>query len=329
MMPRSCRRAGVGFVAILAAGCSLDAQIFHAEGSFDRILPVNGPVDLSVRTGSGNIQVQTSTDNQVRVVGHIRALGSVWNGLSGTEQVKRLQGNPPIDQTGDTIQIGDIKDIVLRQNVSISYRLTVPADTRLRAHSGSGDQSIGAIRGPLEASAGSGDIRIDHINEHVSASTGSGHIELFGADAGLEVSAGSGSIRAEAVTGPIKARTGSGNVRLAQTAPGAVDVSTGSGAITLTGTQGPLRLRAGSGDIVIEGQLLRDWALSTGSGDVTIRVPADASFNLDARTASGLIDTKHPIELLGTLSRRRLQGKVRGGGTLLDVSTGSGAIRIN
>jgi hypothetical protein len=324
-----CLVIGTGAVAMLAVGCELDAQTSGAEGSFDRTLPVTGAVDLSVKTGSGHIQIRTGADGTVHVVGHIRAFGSVWNTLSATEQVTQLETNPPIEQHDNTVQIGDIQNFRLQQNVSLSYDLVVPANTRARLASGSGDQVVETIRGPVEAHTGSGSIHTGHITEYVSVSTGSGQIELGGADGGVDVTVGSGSIQANAVAGSVKARAGSGTVRIAQIAPGDVDASTGSGSITLTGAQGSVRLRTGSGALMVEGQPAHDWTLSTGSGRVILHVPRDAAFDVDARSGSGSIETTHPVELLGTISKHRIQGHVHGGGPRLAVSTGSGVIGID
>ena len=319
---------GTSLSAILAAGCTLNAEIFPASGSFDRTLSVSGPVDLSVKTGSGRIEIRTGTDGTVRVVGYIRARGDLWTNLSATDQVKQLEANPPIDQNGNVIRIGEIEDSALRQNVSISYELTVPADTRAQARTGSGEQFIGAIHGSLDAGTGSGRIRVGDVGGHVSVATGSGDIDVDGAGGGLDASTGSGSIRWRSIGGAIKARTGSGGVEVAQSAPGGVDISTASGSITATGVQGAARIRAASGGIVVEGRPQLDWAVTAASGDVTVRVPADAAFDLDARSGSGSIHANHPVEQTGALSRHRLQGRVRNWGAHLSVSTASGSIRI-
>jgi DUF4097 and DUF4098 domain-containing protein YvlB len=54
----------------------------------------------------------------------------------------------------------------------------------------------------------------------------------------------------------------------------------------------------------------------------------DAAFELDAETSSGSINSAHPVTVVGTLSKRRMRGTVRGGGFRLAVSTSSGSIRV-
>ncbi len=79
-----------------------------AEGSFQRALQVTGPVHLDLTTGSGSVEVRTGNSSQVQVTGHIRA--SEWFGTNVEEKIKRLETNPPIQQSGNDIRIGHIDD---------------------------------------------------------------------------------------------------------------------------------------------------------------------------------------------------------------------------
>jgi DUF4097 and DUF4098 domain-containing protein YvlB len=321
------RFCGTRFVVAVFCALATSAVAFGAEGSFDRTLTVSGAVDLEVTTGSGDIHVRAGDNSAVRVHGTIRARGS-WSGLSPEEKVRRLEANPPIEQEGSVIRIGSIEDPELRRNVSISYDLIVPAETHLHAQTGSGDQSVDGIRGPVKASTGSGGLRLTNIGSEVRAETGSGDIHLESIAGSVTASTGSGSIRGTGVAGEFSGETGSGDVRLQQSAPGRVKVSTGSGSIELEGVQGPLRAGTGSGEITVQGEVTGDWHLDTGSGGITVRLPTAAAFDLHAHTSSGSITTSRPLTVEGTISRNDLRGKVGAGGYLLEVKTGSGNIRI-
>ena len=58
-------------------------------------------------------------------------------------------------------------------------------------------------------------------------------------------------------------------------------------------------------------------------------MPQDAAFDLNAHTGSGSITLNHPVTVEGSIGRKEVRGKVRGGGVPIDVQTGSGSIRIN
>ncbi len=322
----------IAFLALvtLPTTTAISAHASTTEGSFDRTLKITGPVDLDVTTGSGHIDVRTGDAASLRVHGTIRA-STGWHVSTqeAEEKVRRLEANPPIEQNGNVIRIGRIEDRQLSRNVSISYELVVPVETRLHSQTGSGNQTIEGVRGPVNAGTGSGSLRISNIGDELRASTGSGDIRLDSVKGSVHASTGSGSIRAIGIAGGFVASTGSGDVKLEQTTDGDGKVETGSGSVELTGVRGSLRVRTGSGDITAAGEPKSEWNLHTGSGGVTVHLPPQAAFDLDAETSSGHISTEHPITIQGTVGRRgELRGKVRGGGFRLEVRTGSGNIRI-
>lgn len=324
-------RWSLAMLAALALPMGLAVSLYAhaAEGSFDRTLKVTGPVELNVRTGSGNIDVRTGDASSVHVRGMIRVNGG-WH-ISAEEaerKVRALESKPPIEQTGNTIRIGHIEDPALRRHVSISYELVVPAETRLTSHTGSGDQSITGLGGPVRADTGSGNLKISSISGTARADTGSGDIELGSVKGDVYAETGSGNIRAAGCGSAFVASTGSGDVRLEQTGPGSASVESGSGNLEISGAHGSVNFHTGSGDITAQGELVAAWKLDTGSGNVTVRLPGEPAFDLYAHTGSGEITTNHPITVQGKVGRHELRGKVRGGGYLLDVGTGSGDIRI-
>ncbi len=300
-----------------------------AEGHFARTLQVSGAVDLEVQTGSGTINVRTGDSSTVRVTGTIRA-GGGWSDSAGAEKkVRYLEANPPIEQHGNLIKIGHIEDEDLQRNISISYEIVAPVETRLRSSSGSGEQNVSGLRGPVEASSGSGGLRLANIGDEVRASTGSGHISVEGVKGRVHASTGSGEIRATGVAGGLHASTGSGSVTLRQTAPGDVEVSTGSGTLQLEGVHGGVRAQTASGNILVSGEGQASWRLSTASGNVTVRLPGQQGFTLRAHTVSGSVHTARELTVQGTLDKHELEGKVAGGGFLLEVSTVSGDIQVD
>lgn len=300
-----------------------------AEGSFERTLAVTGPVELDVSTGSGHINVRAGASSNVHISGTIKASKS-WHldEAEAERKVRYLESNPPIEQHGNFIRIGHIEDRELSHNISISYDLVVPPETRLRSQTGSGSQSVAGIRGPVKAATGSGSVKVENIGDEVRAETGSGDVQVDAVKGATHASTGSGSIRASGIGSSFVASTGSGSVKLEQTGPGDGKVETGSGSVELQNVRGALRVRTGSGNITAQGQPTGEWSLHTGSGRVLVRLPSGAAFELNAHTSSGHISTVHPITVQGTVGRGELRGKVRGGGPLLELETGSGNIQI-
>ena len=316
-------------LAAVLLPCALAARMAAAEGSFDRTLKVTGAVELEVATGSGHIDVRAGDSATVRVHGIIKASHS-WDfdERSGEEKVRRLEANPPIEQSDNFIRVGRIEDSELRRNVSISYELVVPRETRLRSETGSGSVTVDGVKGPVKASSGSGNLRFSNVGDELRGNTGSGDVRLQSIQGDVHLVTGSGSIEATGVSGGFVATTGSGSIRLEQTAAGRVEIETGSGEVEARGVRGPLRARTGSGHISAEGQPSGEWTLHAGSGPITVHVPGEAGFDLYAQTSSGHITVDPPLTVQGTIRRGELRGKVRGGGARVDLSTGSGNIRV-
>ena len=298
------------FIAILSVLLLFPVFMFaRAEGQFDRTLQVSGTVSLDLTTGSGDVLIKTGGSNQVVVHGRVRSSND-WFGGSADSAVHSVESNPPIEQNGNTIRIGYNLPEDAKRHVSISYEITVPADTTVQAGSGSGDVSVQGVRSAVKLHTGSGDIRVQDLGPQ-------SHVET-----------GSGSIHADSVAAPFYAGTGSGEIEADLTGSGDVDVHTGSGGIRIRGIKGGLRARTGSGGISADGDVKGPWQLHSGSGSIRLALSSSGGFNLDVHTSSGSIHSDLPITVQGTLGRHELKGAVRGGGPDVEVSTGSGDVEI-
>jgi DUF4097 and DUF4098 domain-containing protein YvlB len=279
------------------------------QGHFEKTLQVSGPVELEVQTHAGDITVRSGPAGTVSIRGKIY-VGDRWLLGGRHADVSDIEQNPPVRQEGNSIHI----DYVNAHDISVDYEITVPSDTTLRTHSGSGDQTVEGTNGNVDLQSGSGDVRLSRL-------TGEIHLQT-----------GSGNVRAHEISGPVRGGAGSGDIELEETGTGNVDLHTGSGNITARGVQGGLRADAGSGDITAEGSMTGAWEVRTGSGNVHIRLPAEAAFDANISTSSGTLSVDAPITMTvqGRINEmhKSINGKVRGGGPQLTVRTGSGDIHI-
>jgi len=225
--------------------------------------------------------------------------------------VQELQNNPPIRQNGNSIRI----DYVHLSNISVDYEITVPENTAIRTHTGSGDQSVEGLKGNIDLESGSGDLKLARLTGEMRFQTGSGNV------------------RGHELSGPAKVKAGSGDIEIEEMGAGDVDIRTGSGNIIVNGINGGFRAEAGSGNIHGKGSPKNLWSVRTGSGNVSLYVPADAAFDVDIVSHSGTVTLGHPVtttvEGRVTESRKSVVGKVRGGGPMISVHTGSGDIQVD
>jgi Toastrack DUF4097 len=317
-----------GLALTACDGLSAMAGFQRAEGTFERRLSVSGAASVDISTGSGAVIVRSGPAGSVVVQGRVTAHDGFGSSIDPDERVRRIAANPPVEQSGREIRIGRIDDEDLRQNVSIAYTVTVPAETSLVSRTGSGSQDVEGLRGAIEITAGSGSIHVTDAGGSVRASTGSGAIVADRVAGTFDANAGSGSIQGTGVNGAVTVKTGSGRITVSQTGPGDVHASAGSGSIELSGVRGGVRAATGSGSLTVRGEQISDWDLSTSSGSVAVELSGAPAFTLDAHSSGGRIETSYPVTVTGTMERNALRGSVNGGGPLLRLRTSSGSIRL-
>jgi len=267
-------------VAMAAGGRQEDGRL-----SFDRTLSASAAVQLAVSTGSGNIRITRGSGSQVRIHGHIQV-----NHDGSEEQARAIAANPPIEQNGDVIRVGQHEEHW--RGISIDYQIEAPSGTVLAANSGSGDI----------------------VDEGV------------GQNAKLET--GSGDIHATGLEGPFTVKTGSGNIVAEQSGQGDVIAETGSGDIELKDIHGGFHGQTGSGDIKASGTPSASWNLQTGSGTIELWT-GNSPATLDVSTGSGSVSTDHEMTVQGSFDHHHIRGNLNGGGPTIRAQTGSGEIHVH
>ena len=313
--------------ALVSAGCT---AVPEESASFDRTLSVTGPVRLDLSNGSGSVQITGGTTGQVRIHGDIRRRAFFFG---RTYSAKEVADNPPIEQQGNVIRIGEqgrrmFSAGIGSTNLRIDYVIEVPKETEVETRVGSGSQTVRNVRGPVKLVSGSGSVTADSVKEDLQIVSGSGSIDASGVGGEFRGTAGSGRVSARNIHGDLRVTTGSGSISVAR--PDArVNAKTGSGSITVQGASDSLTAMAGSGSLTIDGNPSPSsfWELHTGSGSVNLGLPADGSFRLSAVARSGKIQADIPI-VIEEQSRRELRARVGSGAARIEVQTGSGSIRI-
>jgi hypothetical protein len=260
------------------------------QGSFERTLTVNGPVDLDVATDSGGITVMPGPAGSVRVHATLKAQHG-WLDFSDAEaHIRELERNPPVEQTGNRVRIGYVHGRDLLRGVSMRLEIYTPVETQLRARADSGGIHVQGIRGPADCHTDSGGIEVRDVSSEVRANADSGGIHLGHIGGAVTARVDSGGIDAVDIAGGIDAQADSGSIRLAQTKPA------------------PIHAKADSGGI-------------------TVRLAPGAGYDVSAASESGSISVPE-MTVRSDFSRHHVDGKVRGGGPPVNVRVDSGGIRI-
>jgi hypothetical protein len=271
---------------ILAGGIASAAQ---ADGSFDRSLTVSGLVDLDVKTDSGGIAVRPGPSGYLRVHAILKSQHGWFESSDVESRIRQLERNPPVEQTGNRIQIGYVHRDLLK-GISMRLEIQAPADTQIRARADSGGVRVEGISGPADCHTDSGGIEIYDIGSDVRANADSGGIHLKNINGSAFAHVDSGGIEAAQVAGTIDAQADSGGIRVAQTRPA------------------PIRARADS-------------------GGVTVKLASTGGYDISAESESGHISVPE-MTIRGAFSPHHVEGKVRSGGPLVSIHVDSGNVTV-
>jgi hypothetical protein len=133
------------------------------------------------------------------------------------------------------------------------------------------------------------------------------------AGAEIDVETVNGGIEITGVRGRVIAETTNGGVTARRIA-GPIDASTTNGGV----------------DVDVEAVMEPGIDLECTNGGISLRLPRDAKATLAAHITNGGIHADNlPIELDGEATRRRLQGRLNGGGPRIDLDGTNGGIRIS
>ncbi|MGE5646199.1 MAG: DUF4097 family beta strand repeat-containing protein [Acidobacteriota bacterium] len=276
-------RYAAAMAALALAGSSACSQ--ETRGGFDRTLRVSGPAELDIFTDSGGISVKPGTAGSVQIHAILRGRGAATEA-----RIRRIEQDPPVEQTGNKVRIGYLKDRDLLHNISIRFEILTPPDSSVRARADSGGIQVAGVRGPADCQSDSGGIDVDDIGSDVRVAADSGGIRIRNIRGAVSARADSGGVEALGVAGAVDIQTDSGGVQVAQTAAA------------------PVRIRADS-------------------GGARVKLAPGAGYDVTASAGSGRI-TVQELTVRGTIRPNHAEGKIRGGGPLVDVSVDSGNVHI-
>src|SRR5579884_734498 len=264
------------------------------QKSFD----VQGPVELDVRLGSGDIEVDPTADGRVEV--SLVAHDEEWQRLVDEARVELSpHGHRPTVVVDVPQKKGFSFGLLGRSG--IECRIRCPHDSGLAVRTKSADVLARGTIGGLNVTTASGDVQVDRVS------------------GGVNVKGASSDVSASEIRGGASIQTASGDVDI-RVARGPVNVTSVSGDISIGEAYDNVNANSVSGDqdhgAVMQGVV----SAHAVSGDVSIAVRRGSQAFLDCTTVSG--DTSSELEMTGVTPA--------GDGPLVEIraKTVSGDIRI-
>jgi hypothetical protein len=128
----------------------------------------------------------------------------------------------------------------------------------------------------------------------------------------------------------VVSRTVNGGIKLIGV-PNDVEASTTNGGVEADGVSGTLRVTTTNGGVrlALSGIGKGGLRAETVNGGVNVELPKNASANVSARVVNGGLGVDNlQLEAIGEQNRRRLEGKLNGGGPPIELGTTNGGIHL-
>ena len=238
--------AGLARLAFLAIG--LTAAVSLGAGRATVVttseLKVGARPLIVVDSDGGGVQLSAGAGGTVRVEAERQA--------DSEEQARKLEVVTRLE--GNTVHI-EFKQAHHREHASVAFRITAPADARLRIGTGGGSVEARGFSGGIEVETGGGGVQVADAQGSIKLRSGGGSIDVRHVSGTVEVETGGGSVNVDgALSGKNRVETGGGSIHVA--IPGAsklsVDASTGGGSANnefgLGGERHPGHFRGTIGD---------------------------------------------------------------------------------
>jgi len=136
-----------------------------------------------------------------------------------------------------------------------------------------------------------------------------------------------GSIALEALTGKVNVHTSGGSVN-AKNITGETNIKTSGGAIKIEGIDGHISAGTSGGNVSVKlnNQPKQDIQLSTSGGNVIAYLIPNIAVDLYAKTTGGSASSEFTV--IGDINNSRIDGKINGGGPMLNMETSGGNVRV-
>lgn len=332
--------------------------------SFNEVYPVSSEPELTVGTNDGDIEVYPSDKNEIEVFYVVERNNEVLN-ISRKELEEEFIIDISSGKNFLTISVKQRYQYRMRDwknRLNVSFEIYTPVktasnlqssdgDIRLKglisdqklqtsdgdidvfkvvgdvyARTSDGDVFINQIVGNVESITSDGDIELKKIEGDVDGRTSDGDVDLEEVKGRVDLVTSDGDINAEDIVGDLKMTSSDGDLRISQS-NGVMVLNTSDGDISFRDLSGALKARTSDGEI--KGnmvQLVSSLELRTSDGNIVVTVPDALGLDLVLRgeTIRTALDN-----FSGTSKDHLVEGKVNGGGKLIDLFASDGMVSLS
>jgi hypothetical protein len=296
-------------LVMLLSSCDLDsvAAFGKVTEEFQVSYELKPGSRLGISTFNGSVDVVGWEKGEIQVSGTKYA--------SNDEDLKALKVEVARDE--GWVRIKALRPSGNRWgNMGVKLTVRVPFETQLEN---------------IESSNAS--LRVEDLKGRGTLRTSNGSVRLYRVSGPLEVRTSNGRVEGDDLDGVVQITTSNGSVQV-QRFRGVITATTSNGSINVEAQQldpgQPVKLTSSNGRIEFAAAAMKDndVRIRTSNSSITVRLPANVDARLDASTSQGRIENEFDVSGSSGDSKKRLEGQIGRGGSLIQLGTSNGSIRI-
>jgi hypothetical protein len=230
------------------------------------------------------------------------------------------------------------------KSLNISFKIFVPQNIITDLHTSGGNISLSNLTGKQDFSTSGGSLSLTNLSGDVKGRTSGGNISVKESKDNLDLETSGGSIYAERSAGNIRIVTSGGNIEMsdlkgtvrATTSGGSVrgenisadlTTETSGGNISLKDLSGSVTAYTSAGNLEVSMRSVsKNIKLGNSAGSIRLQLPKNAG--MDLVLTGDEINAPALTGFSGKQDKRRIDGRLNGGGASVRADSNSGNIYL-
>lgn len=328
---RGAQSIGNSFGAVEVEGNRGNLTVSNSNGSI-AVRDIDGLLNVTNRFGSIDVANVKESATLTNANGSIEAMdigGSlkVTNAF-GNIKASTVTGSADITTSNARVELSNVNGSAVVRN-SFGNVIATTIRGNLTVDSANAKVDASGIGGDVKIETAFGGIALRDVGGKATVASSNGNIKVSDVGGTLDAETRFGSVHAERIRGSVKVDSANGSVTLEEVGPGA-QVKATFGSVFIDGVTGPVAVANANGAVSItglRGKGCQPVSLATSFSSIKLALPANAAYDVNARTSFGRIHTDLPITTR-TFGESALTGRIGAGGCRLDLVNANGNITI-
>lgn len=318
----------IGVFSILT-GSLLLASVEDGTLYTRKSYPLSSIKNLQVSTSGGSISVMGDANREAVLEMYVRPNNN--RRLSDSEIQKILDRDYEIiiERQGNTlVAIAKRKSgLNWRNAINISFVVHTGSSVSSDLSTSGGSIQLARLQGDQKFKTSGGSLKIQHLKGNIDGKTSGGSIQASYSEGMIGLKTSGGSITLDNVQGDVNVSTSGGSIK-GSMITGSLAAKTSGGSIQLNELACSLSASTSGGSVTAElDKLVGDLRLATSAGSINLRLPKNASADLDLKGSR--VNAGNLSNFRGSNAKGSMVGSINGGGPKVQASTSAGSVNLS